>query len=253
MGGSRIEHGFRKAFCKLVPTFVVASGIYYVVRMVEGRPVPLLYNILHGETALPIPFTWYVPAILVLYAIFYLTDRLARRNWAFLLGVTAGVVGYWCLMVIVLHWQFFWWKSVFGFVSGILFAAFEPTLRKLVTSKPLVVYAISMLLFGSALYLCTFDGFAVRCSAMQLYLALIGPIVALVMYSFPCPKVFGLIGTVSYELYIVHGAFVFAFERIVDCKFLYIGAVLTTSIFAACVLKKGMEWISKRIFAIRRP
>lgn len=206
--GNPLYGGFRHAAVKLLPAFLIASATYMVYGSFVGWGDSLLCNIVEGSSSLPIPFTWYVLAIFALYGVFYLSDRICREDRAMLVCVTIGVVFYWVLTALVFKWPFYWWKAVGGFVAGIVFAKTEGRLKGVIVKSPSKVLIIAG---GALLGIYGLDSvayFPIRFLADHLFLAVLGPVVALVMYGIRIPKSFGLLGVVSYEMYIVHGAFV---------------------------------------------
>lgn len=242
--GNFLRGGFRHAVDKLVPTFLIASAAYTVYVLLRGGTVPLVRNIIEGSSNLPIPFTWYVPAIFALYGIFYLSDRICRKDRTMLVCVTIGVVFYWALTALVLKWPFYWWKAVGGFVAGLLFAANEVRLRSAIEKSPSAVYIVAALMFAGIYGLDCVGYFPIRFVADHLFLMALGPLVALVLYGIRIPKALGAVGLISYELYITHGAFVWNLQHAFSSRALYIGTIVICAVVAGVALKfvvKGLR------------
>ena len=235
--GNPLRGGFWHAVVKLAPAFLIASAAYMLYVSMTGGTVPLTHNILKGSSSLPIPFTWYVPAILALYGIFYLSDRVCRKDKAMLVCATIGVVFYWVVTALVFKWPFYWWKAVGGFVSGFLFAANEARLRSAIGKSPVTVYIVVGLLFAGIYGLDCVGYFPIRFVADHLFLMALGPLVALVLYGVRLPKAFGVIGLISYEMYIVHGAFVWNLQHAFSSKALYVVAIVICAALTGAVLK----------------
>lgn len=203
-------------------------------------------NIIKGSSSLPIPFTWYVPAIFALYGIFYLSDRICRDNRKLLCCVTLGVIGYWVLTALVFKWPFYWWKAVGGFVAGLLFAMNEGRLRNVLAKSPGRVFVTAAVVLLGVHGLDSISYFPLRFAADHLFLAVLGPVVALAMYELRIPRFFGFFGVISYEMYIVHGAFVGTLHQCISNGLLYVCGVVLCSMAAAVVLKwsvRGLELV----------
>ena len=244
--GNPLRGGFLHAVVKLLPTFLIASTAYMVYVLLCGGDVPLVRNIINGSSNLPIPFTWYVPAIFALYGIFYFSDRVCRNDKAMLVCATIGVAFYWVVTALVFKWPFYWWKAVGGFVSGFLFAANEARLRSAIEKSPAVVYIVAGLLFAGIYGLDCVGCFPIRFVADHLFWMALGPMVVLVLYCIRVPKVFcfhrcAFIGVISYEMYIVHGAFVVNLQQAISNKALYVG----TSVICAAVTGAALKCLVK--------
>lgn len=243
-GGNPLRGGFRHAVVKLLPTFLFASVAYMVYVSLRGGSVPLTRNIVKGSSSLPIPFTWYVPAIFALYGIFYLSDLICRKDKAMLVCATLGVAFYWVLTAFIFKWPFYWWKAVGGFVSGLLFAANEVRLRGAIEKSPIAGCIIAALLFVGIYGLDCVGYFPIRFVADHLFLMALGPLVALVLYGIRIPKAFGAVGLISYEMYITHGAFVWNLQHAFSSKTLYVGVIVICAAVTGVALKfvvKGLR------------
>lgn len=206
--GKPLCGGFLHAFAKLTPAFLIASVAYSVWIVFRGGTVPLWHNIVTGSSSLPIPFTWYVPAIFALYGIFYLSDRICRKDKTMLVCAIIGVAFYWVLTALVFGWPFYWWKAVGGFVAGLVIALNEGRLRNVLAKSPRMVFMTAALVLLGICGLACSAYFPLRFAADHLFLAVLGPVVVLAMYELRIPRFFGFFGVISYEMYIVHGAFV---------------------------------------------
>lgn len=248
---SALRGGFVKAIVKLLPTFLIASCIYAVFEIAMGHQVHLWTNICNGSSNLPIPFTWYVPAILALYGIFYAANRFCKTNGRLVLCICTGVVGYWILTAVVLQWPFYWWKTIGGFAAGVIFAEHEKSVRQLIAKRPRVVYGVSLLLFLAVYAITRVDVFSVRFAAQHLYFAILGPVVALLMFRFSlASKALDFLGGYSYEIYIVHGAFVYSLLHSFPSRSLYFIAVVVCAILAGVLLRGCRKLLDRVVIRI---
>lgn len=246
-GGVALKGGLARAAAKLLPTFFLASLAYYAYLKLTGRTIDLFSNIIHGSSSLPIPFTWYIPAIMALYAIFYCSDRLFRRDSQFCCAIVVGVALYWVLTALVFGWPFYWWKTIGGFVAGVFFSAQEEKVRSAMSNHPIRCYGVVAVGLAFVVLLQHLENFPIRFAADHLFFALIGPAVALVLYKFRLPRV-GLawLGAISYEIYVVHGIFVTELNACLGNGAFYFITALTCSVLCGWAL----NWIN-RLMRIR--
>lgn len=237
--GHVISGGFKHVVMKLLPAFLIASVFYVGVELALGRDVPLLRSLIAGASGLPIPYTWYVPAILCLYAIFYMANRLCQRDVVFIASAYCGVTCYWIITALVFRWPFFWWKAVFGFVVGMAFAWKEVLIRTGVRSHPVLIYVGAAACLFACSSLANYSAnFAVRFVACHMSLAMLGAAVALAVYVLPHPSlgILNVLGRMSYELYIVHGMFVISLASYIGNAGLYVPIVMLCTLLAGGIL-----------------
>lgn len=73
----------------------------------------------------------------------------------------------------------------------------------------------------------------------ELPYVLLGPIVAIILYRIPLPvdnKMLNFLGTLSFEIYLTHGAFEELLRGSFDSPYIYIFAVITATIVTSWIL-----------------
>ena len=70
------------------------------------------------------PYIWYVPCIILLYLLFYVGFGLFKKDWAGILTVALGIIGY-IIFCIRFHYGTWWFNTPHMFLVGILVAKYE--------------------------------------------------------------------------------------------------------------------------------
>lgn len=224
-------HEFAKCCRKLLPVFLIISiGYALYLRLFTSWTIcNLIQNIIHGSSFLPIPFMWYVPAIIVIYCCFYFASALSKSNWQFLAVLFALMCVYWVVVAILFRWPFYWWKSIFAVVSGAGLSLYERRVRQYLSchGEGYVLFSVFLVI---VVCLSISDMFVVDFIADHICYALLGVAVLLMCYHVKIKtKLLDLIGGASYEIYIVHGIFVVGFSWFADKKLMYLFLVLIAS------------------------
>ena len=153
---------------------------------------------------LPMPGGWYVKALTVLYAVFWVSFRFIKNRWA-LPGVVLGVLGYWLNYRGVPGIPRNAYATIFLFPIGMAVAVYEKTIRAFVLKVPILVY------FGTAallLAVASYRRLGIPWLGLEPYYILIG-----ISFWLCCSaadilaKCRFLIwtGSLSYEIYLIHG------------------------------------------------
>ena len=151
-----------------------------------------------------LPFSWYPWALLVFAMIFVCAYRFSTKGKR-LLGIGAGLAAYYIAVRYCLLWHSSWYLNTWAFLVGCAYAEAEDEWtrclltigRKLMLSLA-VVFSLCMsgAIFFSAVPILSECGYA-----------FLGLVVVCVLLCHPLPRWRWLcwLGTISYEIYLVHG------------------------------------------------
>lgn len=232
-------NGFWKACCKLLPIFLVLSVLYAIyLTFVDRFSVAILArNIRAGSSYLPIPFMWYIPAIISFYAIFYASSAIFSRRRSVLLLMVAGICCYWIFTALILKWPFYWWKTCFSFVIGAGYCLVESQVRYQIQRKPWLLL-MSGIAFVGLIAITNLGCFHVRFVAEHLVYAVSGLVFVVGAYFVSPPKALSWLGGISYEIYLVHGIFVEEIARLHLATGVYCCLVIGLSLCVAWALNR---------------
>lgn len=199
VGGNYLAGFLSRSFRKLVPSLLLMTIAYQVYLACVGRTGFCVVRefLVCGET--PLPYSWFVYALLYFYLCFWLSWRLRSVLWR-VSAVFAATLLYLVVMKYVVCWPWWWKLTVMAFPVGCGYACVEErvigTVRR---TNGLVLAAMAVALIPFLIL-----GFRYGYVGLLLPLWLTGPMVILCLSVTPLR--FGdCFGRVSYELYLVHG------------------------------------------------
>lgn len=182
------------------------------------------------------PFAWYVYAIILYYLIFYFLFKVIRRKLHALVVLILSITAY-IIIVKRLGWDACWYMSSHCFPLGMFCCYFEDSIKKLYMRKTiLIIYAAAILILcysGIGSYL----GWPAWGS---LFYYLIPLLVMPLMYtlSFGASPFLRFTGKISYEIYILHGVFIYIGKEILPHDIIFVLFVVTASYIASYGLHK---------------
>lgn len=190
-----------------------------------------------------LPTSWFVIVILVFYVLFYFALRINRSiKIGMLLLIICSIVYYSLLRY--WNWGYFWTESVFSINLGMIFSYYEKKI------KSVYVNNVGIINFGGILSFLVIYILLPIISANYnipiphrfslLFLNLLPLFVVLAIYNqgLTQSKILNFLGTISYEIYLVQGAFCYMLWQVTKNPLLYIVMVFSISILSAWGLKK---------------
>lgn len=184
--------------------------------------------------------SWYVLVCILLYVLFYLLARLLGSRRLAMAGAAALWCCGWIVLCRTLDYGIHWYLSTFAFVLGMLWALAEEKGRPVLERCywPLLA-AVSAGLFPT--FRLTYYSDAELCFGIVSSSLFVVWVLLLTMRVELRSGLLDRVGTVSFELYMIHGLFMRLFrgERFyIDTDARWVAAVLICSLGAAVVLHR---------------
>lgn len=233
---------FKKRFLKLLPPYIIAIVIYQCYLACAGRFdwTVLTDNFLKGIP--PLTNSWYIIAIIFFYLLFYAVFRTIR-------SVKISVAVMWLLSFLYMFaiskigWGNWWWKSTLAFNIGMTYVLFEAKIKEKIARRPIVFWGC-MIVALALLFIFTYadlsspfiEGFPSY--SMSYWLLPLFVLFAIYFTGMPKGRIFNFLGKISYELYIVHGVFVWLMPYNGN-SILFLLCIYAVSILTAA----GLHWI----------
>ena len=258
-------HSFDKYFAKRYIPILIPFAVTYAAFLILAK----IYTVHQKDILDRHPYAWYVYFILVLYLAFWLGFRFIKKDWFGILVVALGSIAwsYWCMRTGRGTW---WYNTSQMFLVGILVAKFEKGFVWLFKK----LYVLWLILFAVVTYLGYQVGYnmwgivqnynlqmnEVQVANWQIFGQLISSLsVALLAMTVSLKVRIGnpvnrFLGTITLELYLIHGLFVEIFgpyiiveramsKTAIKNNFLYVIVVFAVSVPLAYL----MGLLDKRI------
>ena len=222
-----LKHFLSKRFYKLLPPIIIVTLCFIPLRMLwQGESLVDLVSLLAQGSTLS-PYAWYVYAIILYYLMFYIIFKVVKRKPYALVVMTLFIVAY-DIAVIRLGWDAYWFLSSHCFPLGMAYCYCEDSIKKLYTGKiRLMIYVVAMSILcysGIGSYL----GWPAWGSLIYYLIPLL---VMPLMYtlSFGKSPFLRFTGKISYEIYILHGVFIYIGNEIIPHDIFFVLFVITAS------------------------
>ena len=238
----------RRLFVVLMPA-VVMSVIYFLIKWkMYGYSLSAMKDDFFRGSSV-ISNGWYVTAIIYFYMMFYISSMIAlilKKSEAVII-LNAAVAIFYIVVCLKLNYEGHWFPAAFAFCHGILWAFFknkidnnlEKGIFAVLAGLIIFYYILTMgLQFGHG-----WDEF--KCLMYLTMIVLVGMKVKLQS------KIMEWLGSISYEVYLVHGLFFILLRNnyiyIAD-EFAFMLTLFILSFISAVILHKIFVCIEKTVF-----
>lgn len=245
--GERYLNGFvTKSAIKLLIPLVITSCLYQFALYVKGdfdlnRMIEQYVD--GSETALV--HSWYVYALFLFYILYYLVFQFVKKGKC--LCMFGLMTIYYMITRYCFDWDFFWWMTCMAFPMGLLYSQYEAKIKEYIKGRYWI--AIPMLI-GLLVVKFISGDYTLICA--ELPYIFLGPLVAVLMYKLPLPtesKILNFLGTLSFEIYLTHGAFEQLLKNAFASPYLYIIVVVASTILTSWLLHNVYSKITSPLLA----
>lgn len=231
-----LQHFLSKRFSKLLPPILIVTLCFVPLKMVwQGENfTQIVSSLADGKTLTPA--AWYVYVIILYYLVFYILFKVIKRKSYALVVMTLFIIAY-IIAVVKLGWGACWYMSSHCFPLGMIYCYYEESIKKLYIGKAcLLVHTVAMLVLcysGVGSYL----GWPAWGSLIYYLIPLL---VMPLMYtmSFGASPFLRFTGKISYEIYILHGVFIYIGKDIFPHDIIFVLFVITGSYIVSYGLHK---------------
>lgn len=243
--GEQYLSGFvTKSVIKLLIPLVLTSCLYQFTLLLKGdfNFSRIIEQYIDGsETALV--HSWYVYALFLFYILYYLVFQFVKKGKC--LCMFGLMTIYYIITRYCFGWDFFWWRTCMAFPMGLLYSQYEKQIQKHIKAKfvILIIFGLLVIKFFSSKYTLFFA---------ELPYIFLGPLVAILLCRIPLPtesKILNFLGTLSFEIYLTHGAFEQLLKNAFDSPYLYILVVVASTILTSWLLHNVYSRITSPLLA----
>ena len=177
------------------------------------------------------PYIWYVPCIILMYVLFYIGFGLIKKDWAGILIVALGTLGY-IIFCLTFHFGTWWFNTVHMFLIGILLAKNESKIfescKKLYVLKLIITIILCLIFYvlgdtAGGIYLMVthhpYDMvYGYRCDLVSGIFQFLYTFAFVSLYYLLSMKIkignpiLSFFGKFTLELYLIHGIFIHMFS-----------------------------------------
>ena len=167
-----------------------------------------------------------------------------------LLMILVILAGYFCVMEMVLDWNFVWTRTIFAFPIGVAFALYEKQIREFIRRHSVMPWALMiMAISGFAVMHAVGEGCGIIRIASRGAVCMIAPSIALILTAVQLPQnpVLNYFGKISFELYLVHGVVIAIAGRFTQMTgVIWAAAVVGVSVAAAHCMHEANAAIGRK-------
>ena len=225
---------FRHLWKLFTTVFLVAILWSLSLYIIVGKSVSYyLSSIKSGDTF--IPNTWFVYVLSLLYLFYYITfGWLKSKRFLYSLLLLLLLIVLYVWMTACIGFGSFWYSSVFAFWMGVFFPILEYKSTKTIeirfATKYILICTMTIVILSTALYSLYVHPIVYApflCTLFPVFLYL-----TLCVTGLPQNELIDFVGRISYELYVVHGVFLFYLHSFFQGFTLFVivtaGSVLTS-------------------------
>ena len=220
-----------RRFSKLLPPILIVTLCFVSIKIVwqEEKLVDMVSLLANGFTLSP--NAWYVYVIILYYLMFYIIFKVIKRKPFALVVMTLFVAAY-IICTFKLGWGAYWYISSHCFPLGMIYCYYEKYIKVLYTRKAI------LLIYIAAMFVLCYSGIGsyLGWPAWGAVIYILIPFIVMpLMHTLPfgASPFLRFTGKISYEIYILHGVFIYCGKEILPHDITFVLFVLTASYIAS--------------------
>lgn len=237
-----LDHFWKKRFYSVLLPYFIVSLIYVAVRLCMGEHITIggyLHSFINGAPV--VRYSWFIITIIIFYGFFFLATWIGKDDIPLIIALVFLMEVVFIYVMRKLHYEDFWINAAWAFPLGMLWSFAYPHISKTVSRHPWFYISSAIILFliffysSSFLYWCGFYGEMITACSFSV-------LVFLILFKISFNNVIlQFLGTISFEIYMIHGLFVMIFsavEQVLNKPILFSLLVIGISILCAWLLHK---------------
>lgn len=238
-GKAYLDGFMQKRLSSMLPELIVVSAFIMTMCMTFGDSSLWDYAERFKRGVPPTAESWYIYAVIAVYAAFYISHSLCSDN-----RKLAGIIFTLCILGLTylpyqLDWPFHWFRSTVSVAIGYWFGVYEKKMERMLFNQLSIIFIIGI--WASLYYMLRVI------PAIQMMMAFAFSSIAVYMcirrYGFPQSPVFIFLGGISLNIYLVHPlSIIFAQKVGIDGQ-LAMAVVMALSVAGAFALKQCRQYV----------
>ena len=254
-----LDNFLEKRLSKIMVPFFIISLIYMFDRFVNGQLMDLNFFInLFKKGSTIIYNGWFVDIIILMYVFFYISFKFFLNKFLSIIVNTIFIICYICL-AIKLGYSVWWYNSALAFVIGLIWAKNQNKIDRFLDRYYFIaIILVTVLLFLSHKYNILLKyihledsySYALAANLDNIIFTIYFIIVFLKKINFSNMSLI-LLGSISFELYMIHGLVIsilekiFVSSRVNDVLFTFF--VLMISLILAWIINKLVNRFTQKV------
>ncbi len=196
-GNAYLKGFLKRSLTKLAIPFLLASAMWIPLAclFLEGNLKQMMLGFLTFNP--PLPYSWFVYALILLYIFFYIASKSTEK-----LLISSGIqVATTFAMIVIfrlLDFGVYWYISLFAFNAGNIYAVYHKRANSILVKKPLLTLLTVLAI------LVIMDLFKIRTALLAVIP--FGIVVSILVLGGGAKcKILNFLGSISYEIYLMHG------------------------------------------------
>lgn len=232
---SYLDTYVRKRLFSVVIPFLIILLVYWLASFIVNTPYSVkgvLISLLNGY---PIADnSWYMITCIIYYFVFYLFAKMFNKNSKAIILATLVFSVIWIYACIKIGYPQWWYLSTTAFVIGMIWARSELSVVDFFKNHYLsIMLPLSLFFCVSVFTTYQFESSAYKVICASIFVVFVFAVSMKIKLRSPILR---FLGSISLEIYLIHGLFVRYFRSIISSDFIYVTAVLAASIVSAIFL-----------------
>lgn len=238
------EQFFRRRISTILFPYLIVVLIYWLLSAIGKTPYTveeMLYSFIDGYPKAA--NSWYILVLLLFYVCFYIFMAIFKKNYKGIVIATAGLCVVWSIICMIIGYGIWWYNSCICIAFGMAWALWEKTIVAFIQNTYCKLFTICLVLVWVLFRISDSLGFLPL--RVLLYwgtcLVFATLICIILMKCKVGNKILDFFGEISFELYMIHGAYVRLFYgNSIHLKNELIWGILiiVTSVISAFLLHK---------------
>lgn len=204
--GEKYLQGFlKKRYSKILPVFLVLSILCIFIDLYNGHSLTHLFH-RYSSGVTPLPYSWFIYAIIYVYAAFYLSALIGKNITRTGVIFTAFLFLYIIIIRFIVGFPQYWYITILCTSAGYFTAYFERDIEEYLSSHRYIFFSsVIAFLFLSFCAMCKIIVISQELTTLWLIAQAFSVYVIVRILGFINWKILALVGGFSLELYLVHG------------------------------------------------
>lgn len=232
-----LDHFLMNRLKKLLPPLIIVTIVFLIYRFsFENYQLSdIIQSIKKGGTLTP--YTWFIYAIIIYYVFFFIIFKHIRTQAKAIFALFIFIFAY-IWMIKLLNWSAYWYNSSLCFPLGFVYFHYEHTALKLYNKKYFKLLCIIYSIYILLLLYCMIGTFMNWPAKGTIIYNMIPLFILPIIYTLNIGKshFLNFTGKISYQLYIVHGIFIYFFRYKHDL--ISMSLIIISSYLVAFILQK---------------